>query len=672
VTPAGRAALAALATVVAACTASYDRSPAWPPLAIGVRLADVTPGATPTRVYLGDESRLVLSASREIELPPGFWGVDTDHPGQVFYRIKLPPELELAPRVVIQVESIEPARHVTFKPYLVKPADGTLVSVPAPRAATRGKVLGVRATARVVPDLATRDLVTEPIAIPAGATLSTAIGVEPAMWIMQVSPLTFQVTAIDGEGHETVVKETRLDPFGWPLHRRWIEWRIDLGALAGRTVRLRFAVSAKADDASLPVWADPTILVPRTSPAPAYDVLLVSLDTLRARSVSAYGAERPTTPSFDAFADDGVLFGDASTAAPHTLTSHLSVFTGSYMRAALLEPLSVLRADVPTLPERLRRAGYDTAAFTEDAFVAPAFGFARGFATYGEDKSADFHEPEGHVERTFEHGVTWLRDHHDRPFFLFLHTYQVHFPYDPPPAYASELAEPELYPEGPEHDRLLYEQEARYTDDALAALLGELDALGLRERTLVVVFGDHGEEFYEHGEHFHGSDLYDEVIRVPLAMRLPGLVPAGRRVAEPVSLVDVLPTILDALGLPAPAGIDGRSLLPLALGATPAARVVFSAPGTGFNAFAAVRTADYTCVWKRKPPLSECFDRRRDPFERHPLRGEPPAGVGEARRALADFQARDPDPGTSTLEHPVPPDVDPERLEKLRALGYVE
>jgi arylsulfatase A-like enzyme len=671
---------AAFALLVACRPASYDRRPAWPPFAIGVRFADVVPdpGSTDTLasrplVTFGKEGRVALSASQRLELPKGFWGVDAEHPGQIFYRVPVPPELQHVARLVVEIESLDPTRPILFPPVVVRPDEGdTIASVPAPRAATRhGMPVEVHATGRVIPELAAREIETPPIAIPAGAVFSGAIGIEQAMWLVQTGTITFHVTAVESDGTERVLKEFRMDPFGWPLHRRWIEVRARLDAVAGRTVRLRLGATAVGDVSTLPLWADPVVLVPRTSPVPAYGVVLVSLDTLRARSVSAYGAERETTPQFDAFAGTGVLFEDASAAAPHTLTSHLSLFTGAYMHSTVVEPLSVLKTSVPTLPELLRRAGYDTAAFTEDGFIAPAFGFARGFAVYGEDKSTDFHRPEGHVETTFAHGVGWLQEHYDRPFFLFLHTYQVHFPYDPPPGYEDVFELHERYTRGPERDRLRYEQEARYTDDALAALLGEIDALGLTDRTLVIVLADHGEEFYEHGEHFHGNDLYDEAIHVPLVMRLPGLLPAARR-AGPVSLVDVLPTILDLLGLPAPAGIDGESLLPVAFGAAPRQdRAAYSAPGTGFGTHSAVRTAGYTCIWHPEAGPLECFDRRRDPYERHPLDGQDLAtGARAADALLAAFRAREPDVASADAAHPTPPDADPERLEKLRALGY--
>src|SRR5262249_43604643 len=159
---------------------------------------------------------------------------------------------------------------------------------------------------------------------------------------------------------------------------------------------------------------DPVVLAP--APAHAPSVVLVSLDTLRARSVGTYGAERPTTPRLDALGTEGVVFDAAYTSAPHTLPAHVTIFTGRYLRThGVRSPLVAIGREGDTLTEHLRAKGYDTAAFTEDGFVVPGVGIQRGFATYHENTSPNVHEPLGQAATTFRAGVDWLSHHRDHP-----------------------------------------------------------------------------------------------------------------------------------------------------------------------------------------------------------------------------------------------------------------
>lgn len=606
-------------------------------------------------VALVGESRLVLSATRQLPVPL----ICPPSAGQTC-KVDLPPALRAAPRLLANLLP-------TGRTYFLEPAILSGMAVPA----------GVTVEAGLVPELAARDVTTAPVEVPARATLAFAVGVEQAGWVTDSAPTAFTIEAL-ADGRVTPLYRRVLDPARVSTDRRWIDEHVDLGALAGTTVRLQFATRpARADDrrASLPLWGEPAVLAPR--PPARRNVVLVSLDTLRAASVSAYGCRRATTPSLDALmAKRGTLFERAIAPFPGTLSSHMSLFTGLYYRTHGVgyrdETFSTLATDHPTLPQLLGAAGYQTAAFTEDGMVLRPAGFERGFDMYTEIEAGS--GPPGFIAETFSHGLAWLKEHADHPFFLFLHTYQVHWPYTPPPSYQAFFADSSPPADANEEARLRYEQEIRYADDHIRVLLDGLERLGVADQTLVIVLADHGEEFLEHGGTSHGTQLYDEVLRVPLVMRLPGVVPSASRVAVAVSLVDVLPTVLDLLGLPPPPPVDGVSLVPLLHdppGRLERAAVYAEAPPfaeTGIARLSAVMTATQTCLYRGPSSTYECYDTIADPREKRPLDLEPADRVHETLALLDDFRRTK--ASVAAAAATLPPD--PGQQERLRALGYVQ
>jgi arylsulfatase A-like enzyme len=230
-------------------------------------------------------------------------------------------------------------------------------------------------------------------------------------------------------------------------------------------------------------------------------------------------------------------------------------------------------------------------------------------------------------------------------------------------------------------DLLRYEQEARHLDDEVRAFLDAVDGYGLSARTLLVVMADHGEEFHEHGQKHHGLQVYTETIHVPLMMRFPGAIPAGLRIATPVSLADLAPTILDFIGAPPIVGADGVSLVPLFTGgALPEwRRAVFSEAASALSALSidllSVQMPGIHCIYRTRNGTSECFDTARDPDERKPITGAD-ARVDDVRVEAVKYWSlrRTPPPPTaaSDLFRELRRDADDERLQKLRSLGYVE
>lgn len=321
-------------------------------------------------------------------------------------------------------------------------------------------------------------------------------------------------------------------------------------------------------------------------------VVVVSLDCLRADRLHCYGNPVETSPFLDRLAADGTRFTRATCPANWTLPSHMSLFTGLYPhRHGVINGNCALDAAAPHLVEPLRAAGWRTAAFTGGGYLAPRYGYDRGFETYWAAPRID-----GVLDETLARARAWLAEQRGQDVFLFLHTYEIHEPFTPPAEYLRRLLpEPrtdvtgeiaqmrELAKTGatPEQIREIvarYDADILHTDAKLGAFRAALDTLGLGENLLFVVASDHGEQFWEHGRTGHGGDMLGpELTDIPLIVTLPKAgagsaagaaaagAPRGQVLDDEVSFLDIMPTVLDAAGLPAPAAIDGFSLLPALL-----------------------------------------------------------------------------------------------------------
>lgn len=558
-----------------------------------------------------------------------------------------------------------------------------------------------------VPPLPERDAVTSRVMVPDGARLRFAVGVEEPAWEIG-GAAEFTITALHDNGEEVLYNRV-LDPAQVLADRGWIEEEIDLAKWAGTKASFRFAVRmVGADTPTLPLWADPTIWAPGSDGGRPY-VVLISLDTLRARSLNAYGYALPTMPKFEQWAGRGVLFEQAFTTYSYTLTSHMSMFTGVYPRSHLVyRPVDVLPPRRRQLAQALRTVGYEAAAFTENGLLMSHVGFRRGFSLYYENK--EIVAAIGDCAQTFQRALEWARAHRNAPFFLFAHTYQVHSPYDPPEEYRSFFGDPN-HLEGAERDRLLYEQEARLLDDELHRFLTGLAELVDSDRLLIIVTSDHGEEFFEHGLPSH-EQLYDEVLHIPLVMVWEGVLPAVRRVATPVSLIDIAPTVLDLVGATPLPAVDGLSLKPLWAGSGDGiGRSHVFAEGLPFGRVAgaraalecfrrlglrhserrigciaafkhaqdqsptgrlfAVRGASSKCL-VAGPGELRCFNLQADPGEHHPVATDSPSlrelvSELEAYRSTARMGPKRIKRRASDSKP-----LSDETLRKLRALGYIE
>ncbi|MDA8016020.1 MAG: sulfatase [Thermoanaerobaculia bacterium] len=314
--------------------------------------------------------------------------------------------------------------------------------------------------------------------------------------------------------------------------------------------------------------------------------VLVSIDTLRADHLGIYGYSRDTSPHLDALARESVVFDIAIAQAPSTLTSHLAMFTSLFpsqffptARGPVPPTGHGLSNEIPTFPEIFQEAGFRTAGHTEGGYASGMYGFRRGFEVWTDPHSTSSTD----IERTVGRGLDFLRLMADRPderFLLFLHTYSVHDPYEPPPPFRGMFTSGEPPTSDPASAATLldvnadrrgssdaeakyfaarYDEGIRYADEVLGRLWSELKDLGLDEEIVLVVTADHGEEFLEHGRYLH-TQLFPEHLRVPLLVRIPDATPG--RVATAVRSIDIAPTLLDVMGLPPLPGASGRSLRP--------------------------------------------------------------------------------------------------------------
>jgi choline-sulfatase len=400
-------------------------------------------------------------------------------------------------------------------------------------------------------------------------------------------------------------------------------------------------------------------------PARRLNVLLVTLDTTRADHVGCYGSRRARTPLVDRLAAEGTRFETAISPVPITAAAHTSILTGLYpFEHGVRNNGDFYLADrFDTLATVLHKAGYRTAAFVSSFVLDRRYGLARGFDVY--DDRQDGEDAEGQVinleaerrgDRTVAALSAWLdlyaRDR-SAPFFAWLHLYDPHTPYAPPPPYQDAFADAP------------YDGEIAFDDGLLASLVGKLAHLGLRDDTLVVIVGDHGESLGEHGEETHGMFVYEGAIRVPFVIWRPGLVPAGV-VRTPVRLTDVAPTILELLGAPALAARNGRSLVAVMRGAKDVPPPVYSEtlfPELNMN-WAPLRSVRDE-RWKLiEAPAPELYDLQNDPGERENRYAQQP----QTARALTDLLARLTGGGRGEMSRQA---LDKSTIDRLASLGYI-
>jgi arylsulfatase A-like enzyme len=451
-------------------------------------------------------------------------------------------------------------------------------------------------------------------------------------------------------------------------------------------------------------WYNP-VLYSRASQRP--NVILVSIDTLRADHVGSYGYTRETSPGLDSLAQDSAVFLNTFATAAWTLPSHASMLTSLFgFNHHIYYNDERIGPSLTTLADVLRQNRFFCTAFTGGVYVGSRYGFSKGFDSFSE-KQGDFSVPDA-AERAFQGVSEWIGQNQDKNFFLFVHTYQPHTPYDCPAPYNSEfLGHDSQFQKAKILDYLggregtfkplseqerqefvgLYDGEIRYTDERLIKpLLSRLKQLGLYDRTLVIVTSDHGEEFFDHGGWEHGHTLYNELLRVPLIMKFPGSKFRGMRIEPIVSQVDLMPTILEEMGIAdQDLRLDGRSLHPLLKGESRDDRVFFAdrkshvtdtntSQRITLNAgrmklilnkvFSPVELTFYHYPPPPTPPV-ELYDLREDPAEKTNI-ADKNADLVRRLTAQLDGLFKNARP-----RQPAKTQMTKELEDQLRALGYI-
>lgn len=426
------------------------------------------------------------------------------------------------------------------------------------------------------------------VAIPRDARLHFGMGITES-----AAPITFRVSA----GSTQLYSKTLVDS------GRWEDADVDLASFSGRKVNLTFETRS-AKPGTVALWANPLLITQTMKSRP--NVLIYMIDTLRADHTSVYGYARETTPFLKELGAHGLVFEDCVVQATWTKPSVASLMTSLYsFTHGIVHDYDTIPLGSTTLAEQLRAAGYVTAGIVANPMAGHISGLQRGFDYLSEwlvvDRQRNEREDRGTDSKALNRVVfPWLDAHRDEPFFLYAHATDPHAPYRPPAGFEEKFAKPAESPEfdrdyvklkdlalsrggfgfsralcneaGVNPERFIrravdrYDGEVLHNDWSLKQLAAKLKTLGILDNTLIIVVSDHGEEFWEHGWTGHGQSLYQELAHGVLVMWGSKLLPVPRRVSQPVQLIDVLPTVLDLLGLKIPGVVQGESLAPLVKG----------------------------------------------------------------------------------------------------------
>lgn len=444
---------------------------------------------------------------------------------------------------------------------------------------------------------------------------------------------------------------------------------------------------------------EPSAAVAAASPAKGYNVILVSIDSLRADHLGAYGYERETSPAMDAIAANGVLFRNSISTTSWTLPSHMSLLTArSLLGHGVVSDDRSLSGSVPTVAESFQEGGYETHAIVSAPYLDSRYGFARGFDHY-DDRTIYFETNEDSYRSVTAPELIaaagkYLAQPRQNPFFLFLHFWDVHYDYAPGPPYDTmfdpdysgtvdgnnfyfdSAINKDMNPRDLEHLIALYDGEIRLVDDHLAILKEELKRLGIEKNTILAVVADHGDEFFEHGNKGHHRTLYEEVIHTPFLFEVPGGKPSAREVERETSLIDVAPTLLGLVGLGKPNGAEGRDFSGLYTGAAlPEDKPVYAElyrTGTG-NVQAAQIDGRHKVIHHFQQRWLESYDLAGDPGEQAALAlsGEVTRPQVSRLREWIDgrWDRFDKRIRTEGIEPVV---LDERATEQLRSLGYLQ
>lgn len=502
--------------------------------------------------------------------------------------------------------------------------------------------------------------------------------------------LTAKVTVTPEHGSARTIWEK-------PLSGSWQDATVSLAEYAGQVVKLALSGEGSGGVA----WASPAIMVPKVELAaskPSKNTIVLLIDTLRASKLKPYNPKTVVkTPALDALAKEGTIFTAAQSPENWTKPSVASVLTGLYpLTHGTKRTESKLSDSALMVSEVFQDAGYKTATFLANGYVSDKFGFKQGWDHYTnyirERKSTE-------ARNVFGEAATWIEKNKDKPFFVYIQTIDPHVPYDPPKEFldmydaapydgiVSSRKTPDLLEKAKRNPpkitftardkkrvEALHNAEISYHDRYLEQFIAKLRELGLYDDLMFVVTSDHGEEFYEHKSYGHGHSVYQELINVPMMFRMPGTVPAGKRIDETVGTLDITPTVLAAAGIDVPKVMEGRDRMAHIRGDVPAG------PAVAFTDFLTdrhvVRAGRYKLILRGTN--ATLFDLKKDPWERAELdHRKYPVAMRYCRTMLGQFlgasdrrnwlAAEQKDVAGLQAEET---NIDQETSEQLKALGY--
>lgn len=406
--------------------------------------------------------------------------------------------------------------------------------------------------------------------------------------------------------------------------------------------------------------------LPLKTKAPDFNVLFISIDTLRADHLGCYGYSNVQTPNIDQLAGEGALFSRCYTPVPVTLPSHTSMMTGRY-------PLShgvrnngtfVVDPEMETMAKVLKGRGYQTAAFMGAFVLDSRFGLDQGFDVYDDYMDQDKTQPlllynERKAEAVVEGAQKWLKTNGSKPFFLWLHCFDPHAPYEPPEPFATT------------YKGNLYDGEIAYTDQVLGRLFATLKAMNIWDNTLVILTGDHGESLGEHGEKTHAIFIYDSTMHVPLIVRYPKALPRNVEISQEVSTIDIFPTVMNLMGLRNGENVQGESLMGLLKGKNRPVRselfceTYYPLYNHGWSPLEGLRTDGWVYIRVPKPELYNMVE---DPKQLKNLYESHPEVVKKLDSELDALKKKISGRGQTQSKKVV---MDRDTAQRLMSLGYV-
>jgi len=543
------------------------------------------------------------------------------------------------------------------------------------------------------------------IKVPENGILDTAIGVEPLIKKLFTGNIYFELLISLNDEDSIILFKKNIELS--TLSEKGFAWQkvsIDLSEHSGREITLYFNKGYEIDSQKKPkivydlrpidfmYWRDPIIRPKKLKNK--YNVILISLDAVRADHLHFMGYFRRTSPNLDKLAQNGVYFTTVVTQAPWTTPSHFSIFTSMYPSVHKgNQPVQILSRHwndtLPTMASILRDRGYVTAAFTGRGSISAAFGLYRGFDFYNETVVSTAHMSD--AEPIFNKSMKWLNDVKDRTFFVFIHTYETHTPYcDEFFVREEEISESETI----RYRTAKYDGDIRRVDFFVGKLIEKLNDLQLLDNTLIIITSDHGEDLGGRNppeatiQYGHGYNLYDELLLVPLIFYNPKIIPHGKQIDYQVRLIDILPTILEYLGYKEELGFQGDSLKGMIEGYDQISRPAYSEATTYGTERESIRADGYKYIYRISygqlshptskgmllTPLHELYDLNKDPNEKINLAEKQTDKIKEFQnlirsifpeRSFKDYKG---DHSTKGIEI----NKDKKLIEVLKSLGYIK